>query len=650
MAVNLSPVGGAAAQFFDNNGVPLPGGKLYTYAASTTTPQVTYTTAAGDVAHANPIILDSAGRVSSSEVWLTNNLVYKFVLNSSTDVLIGTWDNISGISDSQTAAQVSFTGFKGQVGTVQDLADNDGSDWVGFLPDGAGAVAQSVQDKLRETVSVKDFGAVGDGVTDDTTAVQLSINATGQKQTFVTLAGESVYTTNSLTNQFGVPLKNGKLLQPDAITGTYKVQTNSYAPDANGIMVGRENLAAWMLANTTNPVTPNAIFIFGDSTVEQNALFVPKSQELFEYALWEAGINWVSTVNRGVSGTSWSDLNAIPDLGVNTKLIVIKYGINDEVKANNLATLATDARAKLTAIRNATNGDYYNLSILLMGPSSTYRPAIGQDATWYESLRNVYVQLAQEFDCAYFDTYAYLQNTSLAPGFWLDQIAPDQGGIHPTPDASWWIWYEGIKRFVIGDGTWSRNKANHFWNRNGSAPGYTALPTTDPQLYVMGITVDRATIANGWPADGTLVTIRGGSAGNGGEVRQELTTLEVVPRILTRIGSFLVWSQWTELNTAPTLLNSWANKGSGYNEAGFMVHNDGFVELYGTITGGTLGVAAFTLPANARPGFTHLFVTAGNTSGGTAATISVFADGNVFCSAASNTTISLDGVRFRFGA
>jgi hypothetical protein len=343
-------------------------------------------------------------------------------------------------------------------------------------------------------------------------------------------------------------------------------------------------------------------------------------------------------------------LNAIPDLGANTKLIIIKYGINDEVKPNNLQTLATDARAKLTAIRAAANGSFYNLSILLMGPSSTYRPVTGQDATWYESLRNVYVQLAKEFDCAYFDTYAYLQNTRLAPGFWLDQIPPDQGGIHPTPDASWWIWYEGIKRFVLGDGTWSRNKSNHFWNRNGSAPGYTAFPTTEPQLYPMGLSVDRALVSNGWPANGTLLTLRGGASGNLGEVRQELTTLDAVPRRFMRTGVQLTWTQWTLVSTAPTLLNSWANKGGGYNDAGFMVHDDGFVEIYGTITGGTLGAAAFTLPANARPGFTHLFTTAGGTSGGAAATVTVFADGNVIPSAASNLTIGLNGIRFRFGA
>lgn len=100
MAVSLSPVGGAGWQFFDNNGNPLSGGKLYTYEAGTTTPEGSYTTSSGATAHANPIILDSAGRVSgSSEVWLTDGQPYKLILKTSTDVQIWSVDNISGVND-----------------------------------------------------------------------------------------------------------------------------------------------------------------------------------------------------------------------------------------------------------------------------------------------------------------------------------------------------------------------------------------------------------------------------------------------------------------------------------------------------------------------------------------------------------------------
>jgi hypothetical protein len=97
MNVFLSPVGGAAAQFFNNDGTVLSGGKIYTYAAGTSLPQTTYTTFAGNIAHTNPIILNSAGRVSGGgEIWLDMAKAYKFVINTSTDTLIGTYDNIIG--------------------------------------------------------------------------------------------------------------------------------------------------------------------------------------------------------------------------------------------------------------------------------------------------------------------------------------------------------------------------------------------------------------------------------------------------------------------------------------------------------------------------------------------------------------------------
>jgi len=77
-------------QFFAADGTPLVGGKLYTYAAGTTTPSATYTDSTGASANTNPIILDSRGEAN---VWLSGSL-YKFELKDSVDALIWTVDNV----------------------------------------------------------------------------------------------------------------------------------------------------------------------------------------------------------------------------------------------------------------------------------------------------------------------------------------------------------------------------------------------------------------------------------------------------------------------------------------------------------------------------------------------------------------------------
>lgn len=60
--------------------------------------------------------------------------------------------------------------------TFAALAASGGSNDIGFLQAGTGAVARTLQSKDRDWVSVKDFGATGNGTTNDTAAIQAAIN------------------------------------------------------------------------------------------------------------------------------------------------------------------------------------------------------------------------------------------------------------------------------------------------------------------------------------------------------------------------------------------------------------------------------------------------------------------------------------------
>lgn len=115
--VTLSIYGGVGWQFFDDNGDPLSGGKVYTYVAGTTTPLTTYTSISGATPHTNPIILDAAGKVPGGEIWLSYVSRYKFIVKTSADVLLDTYDNIGG-SFNTAALVANFAGNGTQVAFV----------------------------------------------------------------------------------------------------------------------------------------------------------------------------------------------------------------------------------------------------------------------------------------------------------------------------------------------------------------------------------------------------------------------------------------------------------------------------------------------------------------------------------------------------
>ena len=88
MAISLYPV--PKVQYFDDDGTPLNGGKIYFYEPGTANLKDTYTDESGVTANTNPVILDAFGR---AEIWL--NGTYDVRLDRSDDTTVWTVDNVS---------------------------------------------------------------------------------------------------------------------------------------------------------------------------------------------------------------------------------------------------------------------------------------------------------------------------------------------------------------------------------------------------------------------------------------------------------------------------------------------------------------------------------------------------------------------------
>jgi hypothetical protein len=289
MAVNLSPVGGVAAQFFDNDGNVLSGGKIFTYLAGTSTLSATYTTSAGSIAHTNPIILDSSGRVPGGQVWLTDGIQYKFVIKNSSDTLIGTYDNIVGINDVD-ASQVSYT------------------------PAGIGAQTTNVQEKLRQVVSVLDFidptlhAAIKakTSVVDLSTQLQAAINSVGVTGGLLYIpAGQYCYSTGLTINGILVGLQgDGKFVSILKYTGTGTAlkttgwndnNANLFSPTISQIQVlGSINAANGIWVSDTGEGSLDNVFVTGFNANGASGVLLSSAVYVLAYKIQDCVIqgNW----------------------------------------------------------------------------------------------------------------------------------------------------------------------------------------------------------------------------------------------------------------------------------------------------------------------------------------------------------------------
>lgn len=216
MVASISP--DPRLQFFANDGSPLVGGKLYTYAAGTTTPLATYTTITGLVANTNPIILDSRGEAS---VWFSA-AKYKFVLKTAADVEIWTQDNLWAAAnvDGSNATGTWPIDISGNAATAT-YATVAGSVTPG------GAVNKII---AGTNITISPGSGVGDVTVNSTSAATVtSVAATGLYG--FTVTGGPITTSGTLTVTPPAPSTAGNVLTSNGTAWT------SAAPASGGASI-----------------------------------------------------------------------------------------------------------------------------------------------------------------------------------------------------------------------------------------------------------------------------------------------------------------------------------------------------------------------------------------------------------------------------
>ena len=338
MAVILSPLAGAGWQFFDDNGDPLTGGLLYTYAAGTTTPLTSYSDSTGATPNANPIVLDSAGRVSG-EVWLTTGSSYKLVLKTSAGVTIWTNDNIAGIP----ASSITSLRLNGSTSGYVDLVTVPvaGANTITF-PAATGTVLLDPNTAFTGTSTFETISATKD-------ISGRTLNASGS----ITVGS---YLYGSGTGQFKIPegttaQRAGSFTGIGSITGT-TLALSSVATGAayvgatitgTGVTAGTRITEFLTGTGGAGTYTVSASQTVASTTITDQALsgMMRYNSTLSTFEGYSAG-NWGSIGGGATGGGSDAVFN------LNEKVITTSYTIASTKNANSVGPLTINSGAVVT--------------------------------------------------------------------------------------------------------------------------------------------------------------------------------------------------------------------------------------------------------------------------------------------------------------
>ena len=175
--MSYSPIlGNPKPQYEDSLGVPYVGMRLFFYAAGTSTKQDTKTDSAGGTTNTNPVVIGADGYPESNVmIYGDDSLIYKVVAappGSDDPPTSPLWT-----SDNLSPASATNARLKSDLASTTDVAKGDAL--IGGKRTDSGTVAFTLHDfnETRYLDVMTDFGAVGDGVTDDYAAIRAATDA-----------------------------------------------------------------------------------------------------------------------------------------------------------------------------------------------------------------------------------------------------------------------------------------------------------------------------------------------------------------------------------------------------------------------------------------------------------------------------------------
>ena len=486
-----------------------------------------------------------------------------------------------------------------------------------YVPSGTGAVTTTVQTKLRETVSVKDFGAVGDGVTDDTAAFTAALASTA---THIFVPQGTYLITSTLS-------VNGK-----TITGPYGGSQHFQTAYINHSSTSTGSLFS-VTSGGSGSCIKNLAIIGGNGSF---CITSSDSYVVYDYIVMEpyngGGIQILSS-GIGSSSSKLSNCQWVGpasatsytgyEIDVNggdvllDSCTAIRGALGVNVKQGQTVILRRCSLNKqLTATPNPSIIGYSSATqfntagIKLSG--TAYKQAITIDTCYIESCQNsIYVESCESLNIT-------------------NNLIDDAGVCGFKGDGNSLIY---LKDTNVKNVTISNNRLVSTANGTVSNPFYTIyFNSASNTIY-----------------SNNYISITGSYAGTS-YLTTSTTTYKLANTIANTSGSAvadydpsayirsIVSSTITPVWAATTAAAGWTNTSGRYYKDQF-----GFVHLSGYMSGGSSGTAMTTLPAGFVPAQQESFIV---NASGASGVITVFTSGVVQFVSGTGTNVYLSGITF----